>query len=387
MTGTIDIVAISALGCFCIYLLWPKKSKELERIPLLKDREIKLEEGENFLREEKAKHFKLQDELNKKLKEVEKREKKLKRDIQTFDDNLLVQAKELQNREDEVASKEKQLEYRELKIESKEKELKSKEKTLEAREIEIQSKIENVKSLESREKEVKSRAETVEAKEKEIKSKESKLKEDLGLLEENRAKQEALDETLEKRSKTLKAREAELEKAESKLAAKDKGDVEATITKNDEQEPVVVNDEEPTSTAKEETEEPKQFDAEMRKKLIEEELERIVKQTNETELGEDDPIDEDSLEALKKGAMKVCYLKKYYDVMKDEFIYFPSVAKTCLDYSLIEEAEKFYFEEEDEYPSDISAGLRSVAVAIISETEDDDMDEDYMNMLAQDVEI
>ena len=357
-------------------MLWPKKSKELERIPLLKDREIKLEEGENFLREEKAKHFKLQDELNKKLKEVEKREKKLKRDIQTFDDNLLVQAKELQNREDEVASKEKQLEYREIKIESKEKELKSNEKTLEAREIEIQSKIENVKSLESREKEVKSRAETVEAKEKEIKSKESKLKEDLGLLEESRAKQEALDETLQKRSEALKAREAELEKAESKLAAKDKEDVEA-----------VVEEEEPTSTAKEETEEPKQFDAEMRKKLIEEELERIVKQTNETELGEDDPIDEDSLEALKKGAMKVCYLKKYYDVMKDEFIYFPSVAKTCLDYSVIEEAEKYYFEEEDEYPSDISAGLRSVAVAIISESGEDDMDEDYMNMLAQDVEI
>merc|ERR1712224_916830 len=89
--------------------------------------------------------------------------------------------------------------------------------------------------------------------------------------------------------------------------------------------------------AKEETEEPKQFDAKMRKKMTEEELERLVKQTNETELGEDDPIDEDSLEALKKGAMKVCYLKKYYDVMKDEFIYFPSVAKTCLDYSLIEE--------------------------------------------------
>ena len=58
---------------------------------------------------------------------------------------------------------------------------------------------------------------------------------------------------LEKENAHLKKplAEAELEKAESKLAAKDKGDVEATITKNDEQEPVVVNDEEPTSTAKE----------------------------------------------------------------------------------------------------------------------------------------
>jgi hypothetical protein len=121
--------------------------------------------------------------------------------------------------------------------------------------------------------------------------------------------------------------------------------------------------------------------------MIEEELERLIKQTNETELSEEEPFDDDSAEALKKAAIKICYTKKYYDVMNDKFIYFPSVAKTALDYRLMEEAEKHYFEEEDEYPADLSGGLRAVAFAIISEEEDDDMDEDYMSSLAQDIEI
>ena len=72
--------------------------------------------------------------------------------------------------------------------------------------------------------------------------------------------------------------------------------------------------------------------------------------------------------------------------MKDEVIYFPSVSKTLADYSLLEEAEKHYYEEEDEYPQDLSVGIRSVATMEMAEA-DDDMDEDYMLALAQDVEL
>merc|ERR1712032_8890 len=125
-------------------------------------------------------------------------------------------------------------------------------------------------------------------------------------------------------------------------------------------------------------------ESETRKKKIDDELKSIVKQADENELEE--PFDEDSVEALTKGAMKICYVKKYYDVMKDKFIYFPSVAQTVVDYRLMEEAEKFYFEENDEYPQDLSIGLRSVATELVL-SQDDDFDEDYMTSLAQDVVI
>merc|ERR1712232_558067 len=176
---------------------------------------------------------------------------------------------------------------------------------------------------------------------------------------------------------------------ETKAASKDKM-VESKNVDNDIEE-FLVSQEEKDSRDQEQIdslcEEPlrEKSDAEIRLALIEDELEVLVKRTNETELSEDEPFDEDSLEALKKAAMKICYVKKFYDVMKDEFILFPSVAKTALDYRLIEEAEKFYFEEEDEYPADLSGGLRAVAFSVVSEEEDDDMDEEYMSALAQDV--
>jgi hypothetical protein len=72
--------------------------------------------------------------------------------------------------------------------------------------------------------------------------------------------------------------------------------------------------------------------------------------------------------------------------MKDEIINFPSVTQTIVDYRLIEEAEKFYFEEEDEYPQDLSIGIRSVALDLLV-AEDTDIDEDYMNALSQDIKF
>lgn len=129
---------------------------------------------------------------------------------------------------------------------------------------------------------------------------------------------------------------------------------------------------------------PKPSEGEMRNKMIDEELTRLVKEAEENELEE--AFDEDSLEALKKAAFKICYLKKYYDVLSDKIIYFPSVRKTLINYSLIEEAEKFYFEEEDEYPQDLTIALRTVATESLMAS-DDDTDEEYMSKMALDVVI
>jgi len=121
-------------------------------------------------------------------------------------------------------------------------------------------------------------------------------------------------------------------------------------------------------------------DARNRKTLIIDELDRLVSIANEKELNED--IDEASLKALAKGAMKVCYIKKYYDVLKDEFTYLPSVIRTCLDYSLQEAANPFYLEEEDEFPMDTFAALRTVAAEALKDEGDYDNDDDYAAKLA-----
>lgn len=62
------------------------------------------------------------------------------------------------------------------------------------------------------------------------------------------------------------------------------------------------------------------------------------------------------------------------------------VTKTIVSYALFEEAEKYYYEEEDEIPMEYSVALRSVCAMNMGD-DDEDADEEYMSMLALDVEI
>jgi hypothetical protein len=120
---------------------------------------------------------------------------------------------------------------------------------------------------------------------------------------------------------------------------------------------------------------------------IDEELSALVKQAEEEEM--DEPFEEEAVEALRIGAKAVAYKKKFYDVMSDKIVYFPSIVKSMVNYTLIEEAEKYYFDEEDEFPLVYSAALRSVAAMKLAAEDDDDgndMDDDYMAKLALDVE-
>lgn len=245
--------------------------------------------------------------------------------------------------------------------------------------------------------EVEDKMKLVESLEKQVSTRESKLEEEKRRLEERRDFLRELEEDLKSKTKEVEERESAVGQTEIALQAKEKdlqqrqeklekeaderddeqtADTELSLDEDDhhETEPEVSADSSSSSTS----------EAEKRKKMIDEELSKLVKEANENEL--EDPFDEDSVEALKKAAYKICYLKKYYDVMKDKFIYFPSVTKTVVDYTLIEEAEKHYFEEDDEYPQDLSIGLRSVATMAMAE-EDDDMDYDYMLALAQDVAL
>jgi hypothetical protein len=211
---------------------------------------------------------------------------------------------------------------------------------------------------------------------------------------------------LERKQKLLEKEQAELKKAQKELQDKQEAIAEREKrleVKEAKARELLANKEEETPETEEEEEAPaaavvveespediaskKEAEREKRTLMIEEELRKIVLETEENELGEE--MESEALRALKKASMKICYLKKYYDVFKDEFVYFPSVAATFMNYSMIEEAEKYYYDEDEEFPQDYSAALRSVAAmtAVDNDEDEADLDEDYMEKLAMDVDI
>ena len=125
-------------------------------------------------------------------------------------------------------------------------------------------------------------------------------------------------------------------------------------------------------------------DSERRKIMIEEEFNTLIKQTEENELEEE--MEEEAKDALWRASQELAYLKKYYNSFTDQIVFFPSVTSLAVSYDLIEKAEEYYFDEEDEFPMQYSAALRSIACERLEESNDDG-DEEYMAMLAADVEL
>mmetsp|Transcript_44337 Transcript_44337/g.106809 ORF Transcript_44337/g.106809 Transcript_44337/m.106809 type:complete len:138 (-) Transcript_44337:159-572(-) len=130
---------------------------------------------------------------------------------------------------------------------------------------------------------------------------------------------------------------------------------------------------------------------EKRIKMIQEEFDQIIGEADKfclEHLEEDmDPV---AVEALKKAANKLAYVKKYYDVMKDEIVFFPSVGKLIINGELTEEAENDYYEEEDEWPVEYTKALKTVVRAAAKTEEETEVDEEndaYIKKLATDVEI
>eukprot|EP00339_Tiarina_fusa_P027593 CAMPEP_0117009978 /NCGR_PEP_ID=MMETSP0472-20121206/8918_1 /TAXON_ID=693140 ORGANISM="Tiarina fusus, Strain LIS" /NCGR_SAMPLE_ID=MMETSP0472 /ASSEMBLY_ACC=CAM_ASM_000603 /LENGTH=314 /DNA_ID=CAMNT_0004712407 /DNA_START=320 /DNA_END=1265 /DNA_ORIENTATION=+ len=248
---------------------------------------------------------------------------------------------------------------------------------LSALEAELKKEIEEVEKLKASLKAKKADAETklaeLTAKEAEVGSKVADV--------------ESKEKALESREAELDSKEAELKELGSKL---DERDAALAASGIDESTAPVSDDEAKPEEAEEEAEDDAAAEEEAerakRKKMIDEELDLILKKALE-ELEDEDEFEPEAVEALKLAAAKITYLKKYYDVMRDEVIYFPSVAKCIINYTLMEEAEPHYFDEDDEFPADYSGALREVATGIIGEEDDDAPDEDYMAALAMDVAI
>ena len=71
-------------------------------------------------------------------------------------------------------------------------------------------------------------------------------------------------------------------------------------------------------------------------------------------------LDEEAKVALKLAAMECAYTKRYYDIMEDNVVYFPSCKKLIMNGKLTEVAEKYYYDEGDEFPPEYTKALRAV---------------------------
>jgi hypothetical protein len=249
-----------------------------------------------------------------------------------------------QNEQERLIEKEERLIEKEERLNEKEATLKSREESLDCREQALESK-----------------HGALEKRERDAANKDQELK--------------ALGAHLDNREATIAAKEVQMLKVEDGLILTDRDEEELAEPAFVEAETIeTVDDEHPQV-------EPEK---EKRLRMIDEELKKIVKLVEDEELGEE--MEPEALEALEKAAVVVCFRKKYYDVMRDELIYFPSVSKAIVNGDLVEEAEKYYYDEEDEFPMLYSAAMRAIVAASMSE-DDADLDEEYMSKLALDVEI
>ncbi|KAL3939466.1 MAG: hypothetical protein SGBAC_005814 [Bacillariaceae sp.] len=134
-------------------------------------------------------------------------------------------------------------------------------------------------------------------------------------------------------------------------------------------------------------------EATKRQNMIHTELNGMIDEMMDSEDFEDeDEMDPESYDPLMQAAKEICYTRKYYDVSADRIVFFPSVTKTIINSDLFEKAEEYYFDEDDEFPSDYSVGLRAVAFERIfaqgnAGGDDDEMDDDMMERLSMAVEL
>uniref|UniRef100_A0A7S4ARQ4 Uncharacterized protein n=1 Tax=Pseudo-nitzschia australis TaxID=44445 RepID=A0A7S4ARQ4_9STRA len=362
-----------------------------------------LQEEARILQEERDRLKKSDESLASRIEETNKQEAKLQEEariLQEGRDGLKKSEVSLAGRIEESNKQEAKLQKEARILQEKRDGLKKSEESLAGRIEETKKQEANLQKERDGHKQL---MESLVGRIEETNKQEAKIQEEARILQGERDGYAKSEERLASRIKEVEEREAKLEK-DTQFLEQLRIEQQAIIGKDleevttlGEDEMMTLDEEESVSTSaveddedkpSNEEQEPVQSEAEKRKTMIEEEVKSIVKEADEKELRADKPFDDDSIEALMKGAMEVCYRKKYYDVMNDNLIFFPSVMRAALDYRLMEEAEKFYFSEDDEYPSDLCRALRNVAFEIITENgDDDDYDEKYMTPLSMDFGI
>merc|ERR1712232_1534414 len=137
-------------------------------------------------------------------------------------------------------------------------------------------------------------------------------------------------------------------------------------------------------------------DKERRSEMIRSELDRIFTDADDfvVEHLEEDDMDPEAKKALKIVAFQLAYRKQYYDAVKDEIIWFPSVSKLIMKGELTDSAEDHYYDDEDEWPLEYTKALKTVVRNQTAESnnneieiEIDEENDAYMEKPAFDIEF
>jgi hypothetical protein len=128
---------------------------------------------------------------------------------------------------------------------------------------------------------------------------------------------------------------------------------------------------------------------EKRELMLKEELDKIIVATQDycwDALEEE--LEPQAVDAVRQAAQELAYKRKYYDVMKDAIVYFPSITRLLMTNNLQEKADRYYYEEEDEFPPEYSKAFKTVCREKgFVKAEDSAENDDYMEKLGQDVDL
>jgi len=94
----------------------------------------------------------------------------------------------------------------------------------------------------------------------------------------------------------------------------------------------------------------------------------------------DEMIEDEAIEALLRAANRLVFVKKYFNVDTDEFVYYPSVAKSIIDSSLFQEAGHFYSDGEEGFPMKYESALREAALVFGGNYHVNELDDYVINM-------
>ena len=130
-------------------------------------------------------------------------------------------------------------------------------------------------------------------------------------------------------------------------------------------------------------------DKEKRDQLLKEELDKIIALTQDYcwEALEEE-LEQEAVEAIRKAAQQLAYRRKYYDVMKDQVVFFPTVTRLLMTNVLQEKAEEYYYDDDDEFPPEYAKAFKTVCreKGLVKESDSQENDE-YMEKLAQDLDL
>lgn len=111
---------------------------------------------------------------------------------------------------------------------------------------------------------------------------------------------------------------------------------------------------------------PKCVPTKKRVRMIKQEMDEILGGAQDYLLRHmiDDDLSDEAKSSLFKAAMEMAYHKHHYDNIEHTVTYYPTCKDLVLNHNFIDEAEKFYYRQRDQFPPEYRRAVNSAARAL-----------------------